>query len=292
MAEERALILSSCAKINLGIEILGRRSDGYHDIRTLFQSVDFADRLEFRLTENSRIALKGNDPDVPWDETNLIFRAAALLKEMFPDTPGVEILVEKNVPPGRGLGGGSSNAAITLYALNMLWSLGLANRELRSLAARLGADVPYFLEGGLCLGEGRGDVLTSLPDLPVLFCVLVLPRFAVSTAEIYARLPLTSGCKDSKMSEFLARREFGRLENGLEQTTLSLYPRLQAIKAFFLEREAILTLVSGSGSAVFGLFGSREAAAQAVAGWDGEEKAVQVETLSRERYWKRVIAGV
>ncbi len=292
MAEKRSLTLFSCAKINLGIEVLGKRPDGYHEIRTLFQSVDFADRLEFQISREKGIVLRGDDPAVPWDETNLVFRAASLLMETFPDAPGVEINVFKNVPPGRGLGGGSSNAAITLYALNELWGLGLAKHELRARAARLGADVPYFLEGGLCLGEGRGDILSSLHELPPLSCVLVIPAFPVSTAEIYARVPLTSARKDSKMSEFLARREFGRLENELEQTILSLYPRLQAIKAFFLEREAVLTLVSGSGSAVFGLFEDRAEAAGAASEWKGEERALLTETLPRERYWRRGSAGV
>jgi 4-diphosphocytidyl-2-C-methyl-D-erythritol kinase len=292
MAAERTLTVRSCAKINLGIEVLGRRPDRYHEIRTLLQAVDFSDILEFRPTPTAGIALSGNDPAVPWDETNLIFRAAALLRESFPRSGGVEIRVTKNIPPGKGLGGGSANAAITLYGLNELWELGLSRPELQAYAARLGADVPYFLEGGLCLGEGRGDVVTALPDLPLLYCVLVIPSFAVWTADIYARLPLTSTGKDSKMSEFLARREFGRLENQLENTILSLYPRLQAIKGYFLERDAVLSLVSGSGSAVFGLFKERAAAAKAMADWRGTEKTLLVETLSRERYWKRVTAGV
>ena len=292
MAAERTLTVRSCAKINLGIEVLGRRPDRYHEIRTLLQAVDFSDILEFRPTPTAGIARSGNDPAVPWDENNLIFRAAALLRESFPRSGGVEIRVTKNIPPGKGLGGGSANAAITLYGLNELWELGLSRPELQAYAARLGADVPYFLEGGLCLGEGRGDVVTALPDLPLLYCVLVIPSFAVWTADIYARLPLTSTGKDSKMSEFLARREFGRLENQLENTILSLYPRLQAIKGYFLERDAVLSLVSGSGSAVFGLFKERAAAAKAMADWRGTEKTLLVETLSRERYWKRVTAGV
>jgi 4-diphosphocytidyl-2-C-methyl-D-erythritol kinase len=292
MAAERTLTVRSCAKINLGIEVLGRRPDHYHEIRTLFQSVDFSDLLEFRTVPAAGIALSGNNPAIPWDETNLVFRAAALLRESHPQAGGVEIRVVKNVPPGTGLGGGSSNAALTIYALNQLWGLGLGRSDLHHYASRLGADVPFFLEGGLCLGEGRGDVLTALPDLPRLYCVLVLPSFPVWTADIYARLPLTSPRKESKMSQFLARREFGRLENQLENTILSLYPRLQAIKGFFLEKDAVLSLVSGSGSAVFGLFKERAAAAEAVADWRGTEKALLVETLSRERYWKRVTAGV
>jgi 4-diphosphocytidyl-2-C-methyl-D-erythritol kinase len=293
MAEVRPLIIRSCAKINLAIEVLGRRPDHYHEIRTLFQAIDFCDRLEFR-PGGEGIRVRGDDPDIPWDEQNLIYRAASLLKIENPDVGGVEIVAAKHIPPGRGLGGGSSNAAMALYGLNAVWKLGLGDEELRARASRLGADVPYFLDGGLCLGEGRGDKVTPLPDLATLYCVLVLASFPVSTAEIYSRLSLTSGIKGSKISEFLARREFGQLENHLEETILSLYPRLKAIKGFFLEREAVLSLVSGSGSAVFGLYRERPKAAQALAEWEEieEEKALLVETLSRERYWSRVTAGV
>ncbi len=293
MAEVRPLIIRSCAKINLAIEVLGRRPDHYHEIRTLFQAVDFWDRLEFR-PGGDGIRLRGDDPGIPWDEDNLIYRAADLLKTENPDVGGVEIVASKHIPPGRGLGGGSSNAAMTLYGLNAIWKLGLSSQEIRARAVRLGADVPYFLDGGLCLGEGRGDRITPLPDLSTLYCVLVLPSFPVLTAEIYSRLNLTSGAKGSKISEFLARREFGRLENHLEETILSLYPRLKAIKGFFLEREAVLSLVSGSGSAVFGLYRERPKALQALVDWEEieEGKALLVETLSRELYWSRVTAGV
>jgi 4-diphosphocytidyl-2-C-methyl-D-erythritol kinase len=280
------------AKINLGIDVLGKRADGYHEIRTLFQSIDFSDILEFRPLAADEIRLHGNDPAVPWDERNLIFRAAQLLKETGGVSRGVEIDVIKNIPAGMGLGGGSSNAAMTLYALNELWKTGLGRSRLRELAAGLGADVPYFLEGGLCLGEGRGDIITPLPERAPLFCVLVLPSFPILTADVYARLRLTSPVKDSKMNRFLARREFGLLENKLEETVFSLYPRLKAIKSFFLQKEAVLSLVSGSGAAVFGLFKNRPQAAAALAELGRTEKAVLTETLSRERYWKRATAGV
>ena len=282
----------SLAKINLGIEVLRKREDGYHEIRTLFQSIDFGDVLEFRPLAGRDIRLSGTDPSIPWDDTNLVYRAARLLQQDFPEAGGVEILVTKNVPAGKGLGGGSSNAAMTIFALDRLWELGLPPSRLQDYGRRLGADVPYFLEGGLCLGEGRGDSITPLPDLPVHYCVLALPSFPILTSDIYGRMRLTSPAEDSKMNRFLARREFGLLENNLEETVFSLYPRLKTLKSSFLQAGAVLSLVSGTGSAVFGLFEDREKAARSLSETGRTEEALLVETLSRERYWIRATAGV
>jgi len=282
----------SFAKINLGIEVLDKREDDYHEIKTLFQTIDLSDILEFRLLTGREVRLSGSDPTIPWDERNLVFRAARLFQQSFPNAAGVEVRVTKNIPAGRGLGGGSGNAALALFVLNKLWELGLDRKNLQAFARRLGADVPYSLEGGLCLGEGRGDELSPLDDLPVLYCILALPSFPISTSAIYGRLRLTSPDKDSKINRFLARREFGLLENRLEETIFSLYPRLKAIKSSFLQKEAVLSLVSGTGSAVFGLFQEREKADRALAAMEWTEQALLVETLSRERYWKRATAGV
>jgi 4-diphosphocytidyl-2-C-methyl-D-erythritol kinase len=282
----------SLAKINLGIEVLRKREDGYHEIRTLFQSIDFGDVLEFRPLAGRDIRLSGTDPSIPWDDTNLVYRAARLLQQDSPEAGGVEILVTKNVPAGKGLGGGSSNAALTIFALDRLWELGLPPGRLQDYGRRLGADVPYFLEGGLCLGKGRGDEITPLPDLPVHYCVLALPSFPILTSDIYGRMRLTSPAEDSKMNRFLARREFGLLENNLEETVFSLYPRLKTLKSSFLQAGAVLSLVSGTGSAVFGLFEDREKAARSLSETGRTEEALLVETLSRERYWIRATAGV
>jgi 4-diphosphocytidyl-2-C-methyl-D-erythritol kinase len=287
--------IRSLAKINLGLEVVGRRADGYHEIRTLFQAIDFSDVLEFELRAAGEISLRGDSSSIPWDDRNLVFQAAQLLKQTYSVHRGVSIRVAKSIPAGRGLGGGSSNAAMTLFALNELWKLELGAGELHEAAARLGADVPYFLQGGLCLGEGRGDVLKALPDLPRLYCVLALPDQPVSTAEVYARLRLTSSDKDSKINQFLTQGELGlleRLENRLEETVFSLYPRLKEYKDFFFEREAVLSLMSGSGSTVFGLYRDRKKAEQALAKLRSRAEALLVETLSRERYWKRATAGV
>lgn len=286
--------IRSFAKINLGIEVLRKREDGYHDIRTLFQAIDLFDIIEFQVLPDGEIQLDGTAVSVPWDEKNLIYQAAEILKTKFQVHSGIKIAVVKSIPPGMGLGGGSSNAAMTLYALNKLWDLGLGRKALLELGKKIGADVPFFLEGGLCLGEGRGDDLTPLPDLPPLFCALLFPPFSISTGSVYGslRVPLTSQGKESKIIKFLTGREFGLLENSLEKTVFSLYPRLKEIKKIFLKGEAVLSLVSGSGSAVFGLFEERAEAERTCRKLGGTGEALVVEALSRRRYWKRVQAGV
>jgi len=286
--------LRSCAKINLGLEIVRQRSDGYHDIRTLFQSIDLADQIELEPTADGRIRLQGDEPAVPWDETNLVHRAARLLRERSGTAAGAFIRVSKVVPPGKGLGGGSSNAALTLYGLNRLWSAGLGPEELAGLALRLGSDVPYFLRGGLCLGESRGEALTPLPDFSPLPCVVAFPPYPILTAEIYAGLgpSLTSEGKDSKIMRFLETGDLGPLENALEHVILQRHPELEDLKRFFRGRGATLSLVTGSGSAVFGLFSGKDQAREALDELRGTSEARLAETLPRQDYWAHVGAGV
>jgi 4-diphosphocytidyl-2-C-methyl-D-erythritol kinase len=286
--------LKSFAKINLGLEVLGKRPDGYHEIRTLFQAVDLHDVLELSPLGSGSIRLEGDDPSIPWDGRNLIYKAALLLRERTGAVAGVRIRVSKRIPAGAGLGGGSSNAAVALHGLNLFWGLGLDKKTLADLAGRLGSDVTYFLEGGLCLGRGRGEAVLPLDDLPRTHGVIVLPPVVSLTAEVYRNYQpiLTSEDKDSKISRFLQSRELGSLENSLERTVFRLYPQLQDIKRFFQSRGAVLSLVSGSGSAVFGLFRSRN---EAERGWTGAQKrhpSVLVETLSRDEYGQGMSAGV
>ena len=207
--------LRSFAKVNLGLEVLNKRENGYHEIKTLFQTIDLFDILEIRPTDDGKISLRGNDNSIPWDEDNLIFKAALLLKRRFHISGGLDINVTKNIPSGGGLGGGSSNAAMTLYALNKLWGLELGKKHLKALGSTLGADVPYFLEGGLCMGQGKGDEIIPLDDLDRYFCLLVIPPFSISTSSVYQRFQfaLTSEAKESKISEFLKKRKFNFLEN-------------------------------------------------------------------------------
>ncbi len=286
--------IKSFAKINLGLEVRGIREDNYHEVRTLLQTINFFDVLEFRSIGQDKILLKGDDKTISWERENLIFRAALLLKEQFHVSKGIEINVTKNIPPGKGLGGGSSNAAMTLYALNKSWGLRLGKKALKNLGKQLGADVPFFLEGGLCLGLGRGDEITPLSDTATLSCLLVLPSFSIQTAHIYSHfsLSLTSQDKDSKIIKFLDNREFGLLENRLEETVFRFYPQLKVIKRLLRDKGAEFPLVSGTGSAVFGLFLEQEKAEKVLRKVKKDYTSLLVETLPRERYWRSLKTGV
>lgn len=284
----------SFAKINLGIEVLGKRDDGYHEIRTLFQTINLFDHLAFFLRSRNEITLKGDDKTIPWNGTNLIHKAAALLKKRYAIDKGVEIHVTKKIPAGKGLGGGSSNAAITLLALNQLWQLHLEKEDLRNLGALLGADIPFFFEGGLCLGRGIGEDLCVQEDLGPYFCVLAFPSFSISTSSVYNGFPasLTSKDKDSKIIKFLDSRDLGFLENDLEEIAFRTYPQIKAIKNLIQEQGSQLCLMSGSGSAVFGLFRQEKTAEKARRVLEREQSAVVVTTLSRADYWKKIHTGV
>lgn len=286
--------LKSFAKINLGLEVLQKRTDGYHEIRTIFQTVNYYDLLTFHLLTKDEVRLSGDCNQIPWDETNLIYRAAMLLKRHGHVSRGVEIFAQKNIPPGKGLGGGSSNAAVALFALNSLWETGLERQELVNLGKQIGADVPYFFEGGLCLGLGRGDEISPLEDIPKNYCLLVLPESTVLTATIYGafRSVLTSEVKDSKIIKFLDIQDFGLLENDLEETVFELYPQIKAIKDHLQNLKSELSLVSGTGSAVFGLFSDSDQAMKAFEELKQKHPSHLVETVSREQYWDSMCWGV
>jgi len=292
--------IRSFAKINLGIEVLGTRPDGYHDILTLFQSIDLADVLDISELPGGGIVISGDDPEVPWDGTNLVSRAASLLKDETGCPRGARIAVAKSIPAGKGLGGGSSNAAAALLGLNLLWELGLGREDLARLGGKLGADVPYFLEGGLCLGEGRGDRLTPVPDLPPSPVLLAFPPFSVATAGIYAAWRpsfgrglegLTSEDKPSRIMRFLENRDPGILENRLEETIFRFHPQLEEYQRFFRSRGAAASLVSGTGSAVFGLFAEKAPALEAQRLLRERVRTALVETLPAKEYERRLRDG-
>ncbi len=278
--------IKSYAKINLGLYVLGKRPDGYHNICTAFQTIDLFDILRFETIGEDAILLAGDDDSIPWGEENLIYRAAVHLKPYRREPKGVRIHVEKRIPAGKGLGGGSSNAAVTLLALNELWELDLDINMLLEMGRKLGADVPYFLTGGLCLGTGRGDVIRPLDELSECFGVLVMPEIFIPTADVYssAGKSLTSKGKGSKMIKFLAGRHFHLLENDLEETVFDIHPPLKEIKYLLLRLGAVLSLVSGSGSAVFGLFPEKERVEAAAERIKQRGRVRIIETVSRERY--------
>ena len=288
--------VKSFAKINLGIEVLGKRDDGYHEIRTLYQSISLFDLLTFHPCSRDRIILEGDDHSLCWDESNLIHKAASLLKDRHAVKAGIEIQVKKRIPAGKGLGGGSSNAAMTLLALNKIWGIEVEKDALEDYGAQLGADVPFFFQGGLCLGEGKGDVLSPQKDVKPCFCLLVFPPVSISTASVYRsfRASLTSHNKGSKIIKFLDNLDLGFLENDLEETVFRSYPQIKAIKSLIQKQGSELTLMSGSGSAVYGLFHEKEKAVSAMKKLEAGYEAVLTTALSRTEYRRqiRVLTGV
>lgn len=288
------LILPSFAKINWTLEILGKRPDGYHEVRTLLQTVSVADELTFELTGQG-IAVDCDHPEVPYDETNLAYRAAKLLSDFTGAGKGVHIRIAKRLPVAAGLGGGSGNAAVTLLALRKLWDVQVEPRDLFSLAAKLGADAPFFLVGGTCLGVGRGDEVYPLADINEEFLLLVNPGVAVATRDAYAGLPpeLTKPEAVIKMplsfeAAYASIMRPGApvpLINDLENTVFARHPALVKVKRRLEQVGARGVLMSGSGSTVFAIFDSAEARTRAevdlsATGW----RCLRARTLGRTEY--------
>jgi len=296
--------LRSFAKINLGLEVLGLREDGYHELRTLFQTIDLHDEVVLRPTSGD-IRIACDHPLVPSDDSNLAARAADLLRRYARVDRGVTIEIRKRIPVGGGLGGGSSNAASVLIGLDRLWGLGLGPAGLHGLARRLGADVPYFLLGGSALGLGRGDEVYPLRQQLRAHVVLVEPGIHVSTARVFARLDagLTPRENSNSIFFFVSRElegtgAFRLLVNDLETAALEEAPALREqatrIRAVLAGAGARLAALSGSGASWFGLFDSPRTAARACRGLAGEGFRARVaRTLTLDEYraawgWSRV----
>jgi 4-diphosphocytidyl-2-C-methyl-D-erythritol kinase len=245
--------LRSFAKINLGLEITGKRADGYHTLRTIFQTIDLSDELRLLEKPVPRITLSGSDSRIAWDDSNLIARACRLIYENYPLRSGFDITVGKRIPPGSGLGGGSGNAAVMLLFLDQFFNLKIPFAQLNEMAAGLGADVPFFLQGGTALGEGIGEKLTPLPVSKPLPIALFIPALQVSTALVFSRFRLTKARFASKIELFLRRGDFSVLENDLEKATFELFPQIREIKGKMLRGGCDFVQMTGSGSAVFGM---------------------------------------
>ena len=261
------ITLRACAKVNLGLEVLRRREDGYHELRTILQTVDFGDELSFQQAD-SGIRLTTNDPSLGTGRDNLVYRAASLLAENAGYRGGAFIHLEKRVPPGKGLGGGSSDAAATLVALDRLWNTRAAPQDLHRLAASIGMDVPFFLHGGTALAVSRGDEVYPLEaeaDLPI---VLILPDFSISTAEAYGNLRLTKREAGLKLLHFAwnlpeVRVGLRDLVNDLESAAGDRFDSIQEYKRLLLDLGATSSMMSGSGSSVFGIFHDEASAGDA-----------------------------
>jgi len=293
----RSLRVRSYAKVNLGLEVLGPREDGYHELRTIFQTIDIHDDLILRPRPRG-VSVRCDHPLVPRGRKNLAVRAAEDLRRYARVTAGVEIALEKRLPVGGGLGGGSSNAAAVLLGLDRMWRLGLGPAGLHPLARRLGADVPYFLLGGTALGLARGDEVYPLRHQLRAWVVLVDPGIPVSTARVFARIDasLTPRENSTSIFHFVSRELEGAagyrlLVNDLEEAAMEEAPalreRVERIRDVLRGEGAQVAALSGSGSSFFGLFGGARAARRAGAALETEGfPALVVRTLTLDQYRK------
>jgi 4-diphosphocytidyl-2-C-methyl-D-erythritol kinase len=258
------LTLPSFAKINLTLSILDRKADGYHAIETILQSIELHDLLKFRFTKSTDfgVELDAGLSGLPCDETNIIYKACEAFHGAHPIRAKVEVAIEKNIPLGSGLGGGSSNAAVTLIALSRYSNWPLDRPKLLQLAKGLGSDVSFFLYGGTAHGTGRGDDISPLNDAPYHPVLVVYPGFSCSSAEIYRKFDevglLTENANFIKILNDLKPESYraivSQIGNDLEKIVFALYPDLDSIKKRLLETGAVAAALTGSGSAVFGLF--------------------------------------
>jgi 4-diphosphocytidyl-2-C-methyl-D-erythritol kinase len=288
------LRVRSFAKVNLALSVLGRRGDGYHDIQTIFQSIDIFDEMEFRAASQLKLHCEGL-PDI-CPEDNLVWKAAKLLATELDIKQGAAIQLRKKIPAGSGLGGGSSNAAATLLGLCQFWKVDISNADLWSLAADLGSDVPFFIYGGTALGSGRGEKIRPLGDLPPAHLVVIFPGIHVSTAKAYSslNLGLTSSTEDHRIHRFCSQVENGSshltgIFNDFEESVLAAHPPIVEAKRFLEEQGALGALLSGSGSSVFGFFVDEESSLAAVrraaqSSW----RVFPAKTLSRAEYFQNM----
>ena len=262
--------LKALGKINLGLDVLGRRPNGYHDVRMVMQTVYLYDQILLEKTDKEGISLKTNLFYLPVNENNLAYRAAKMLIDEFAIKEGVHISLEKHIPVAAGMAGGSSNAAAVLYGMNRLFQLGLTDQELMERGVKLGADVPYCIMRGTVLAEGIGEELTPLPAMPKCHVLLAKPPISVSTQKVYEKLDAQEVTKHPDIDGILLGLQTGDLKkitssmgNVLENVTITEYPQIERIKDVMKEEGALNAMMSGSGPTVFGLFDDKATAEQA-----------------------------
>jgi len=262
MIEE--LHLESPAKVNLRLEILKKRKDGYHELRAIFQKIDLNDTLHFFLKRKKGISITTNHPSLPVGKANLVDRAARSLLNRSDYQGGVRIHIEKRIPIGAGLGGGSSNAATTLKALNQLLEMNLSKKELMKIGLEIGADVPFFFMESSAIGSGIGERLKKM-TLPNLWFVLIYPNFEVSTRWAYQNFILTKRRFHFNLHKFIRTpKEISRLlRNDLEEVVSREYPQIDAMKKILFSARALGALMTGSGPTVFGVYSEEEGALEA-----------------------------
>ena len=258
--------LKSRAKINLSIDVLGKREDGYHLVEMIMQTIDLFDKIKIFSLKEDTIIIESNSLDIPLDSTNIVYKAADLIKKQYNIKEGVKIIIEKNIPIAAGMAGGSSNAAAVLVGLNQLWQLKLSENKLKELGLKLGADVPFCIGGQTALAENIGEKLTNIDGLSEnIFILVCKPELFVSTKEIYEEIDskiikkrpnnklLIQLLKENKIQQIA-----DNMYNVLEEVTRERYPVIEEIEKIMMENDALGSMMSGSGPTVFGLYRNRE----------------------------------
>lgn len=265
------VVIKAMAKVNLGLDVLRRLENGYHEVKMVMQTVDLYDELTVTKEDTEEITITSNTGELPLNEDNLIYKAAKLLFEKAGHVYGVSIHLNKNIPIAAGMAGGSTDAAATLLALNSLFEFGFSKEALAEIGVKIGADVPYCIYGGTYLSEGIGEVLTKLPDAPDCYIVIAKPPIGVSTKYVYENLHIETVKEHPDMDGMVEAIQKGSLKavtdkmaNVLETVTIKKYPEIARMKQCLLDNGAMNALMSGSGPTVFGIFTEKETADKAL----------------------------
>jgi 4-diphosphocytidyl-2-C-methyl-D-erythritol kinase len=286
------ITLKALAKINLGLDVVRRREDGYHEVRMVMQTINLYDTLAIKKNAGGGIAIRSNISFLPVNENNLVYKAGRLLMDEFGIGDGVEVELHKRIPVAAGMAGGSTDAAAMLYGMNRLFDLGLSRRELMKRGETIGADVPYCLMRGTALAEGIGEKLTSLPPMVKCPVLIAKPSVSVSTKFVYQNLKLDEETEHPDINRLIRdirQKNFegicGDMGNVLESVTIPAYPVVQQIKERMMESGAAAAMMSGSGPTVFGLFFDTRTARQAKADMrkSGLAKQIYLTTIYNNR---------
>lgn len=284
MGSNNDISLKALAKINLGLDVVRRREDGYHEVRMIMQTIQLYDRLDIKRTQEPGIQIQTNLSFLPVNENNLIYKAAKLLMDEFSITDGVSVKLDKRIPVAAGMAGGSTDAAAMLIGVNRLFSLGLTKRQLMERGVQIGADVPYCIMRGTALAEGIGETLSPLPPMVKCPVLIAKPSISVSTKFVYQNLKLDDTTIhpdiDRLIDDIKAKNLHdiaAHMGNVLETVTIPNYPVIDEIKKHMLSNGALGAMMSGSGPTVFGLFDNEDTAKKAY-------KAMRSSHLARQVY--------
>lgn len=284
MGSNNDISLKALAKINLGMDVVRRREDGYHEVRMIMQTIQLYDRLDIKRTQEPGIQIQTNLSFLPVNENNLIYKAAKLLMDEFSITDGVSVKLDKRIPVAAGMAGGSTDAAAMLIGVNRLFSLGLTKRQLMERGVQIGADVPYCIMRGTALAEGIGEALSPLPPMVKCPVLIAKPSISVSTKFVYQNLKLDDTTIhpdiDRLIDDIKAKNLHdiaAHMGNVLETVTIPNYPVIDEIKKHMLSNGALGAMMSGSGPTVFGLFDNEDTAKKAY-------KAMRSSHLARQVY--------